>query len=381
MLLVLLAVEGVTVLQVRQLLTPHVFIGMVLIPPVLVKVASTTWRFARYYRGAPAYKRKGPPPVVLRLLGPVVVVLTVVLLASGVGLMLVGQSWLPLLLKVHKASFVLWFGAMTIHVLGHLGEVFRLAPRDWLRRTRREVTGAGLRQWLIAGSLVVGVLLGFLLVSRVGPWLRRRRTRVTNPGPSHSEVTAIRRSAGGQHRLERGPQRSQAPGGGLAGGLERAARERLDDLDVALDLRLGAARPQHHARQRQPEDQHVGPRHRGRAAGRAPVGQVQPAGHGLVTEGGRRCRPELAHDVRLVGRPQGELGGQVHAVRPLQVVINRKDRTALRFRPLRQLEHRQRGADSVLVAHHVADGVAEGLLVAEDETRPRHAGRPPGRST
>jgi hypothetical protein len=49
--------------------------------------------------------------------------------------------------------------------------VFRLAPRDWLRRTRREVTGAGLRQWLIAGSLVVGVLLGFLLVSRVGPWL------------------------------------------------------------------------------------------------------------------------------------------------------------------------------------------------------------------
>jgi len=38
----------------------------------------------------------------------------------------VGQSWLPLLLKVHKASFVLWFGATTVHVLGHLGEVFRL---------------------------------------------------------------------------------------------------------------------------------------------------------------------------------------------------------------------------------------------------------------
>jgi len=80
-------------------------------------------------------------------------------------------SWLTLLLKVHKASFVLWFGATTIHVLGHLGEVFRLAPRDWLRRTRRDVTGADLRQWLIAGSLVVGVLLGFLLLAKVGPWL------------------------------------------------------------------------------------------------------------------------------------------------------------------------------------------------------------------
>jgi len=125
----------------------------------------------RYYRGAPAYRRKGPPPVLLRLLGPVVVILTLVLLASGVGLLLVSPSWMSLLLKVHKASFILWFGAMTVHVLRHLGEVLRLAPRDWLRRTRRDVTGAGLRQWLTAASLVAGVLLGFLLLSRVGPWL------------------------------------------------------------------------------------------------------------------------------------------------------------------------------------------------------------------
>ena len=124
-LLVLLAAEGVTILRVRELLSPHVFIGVVLIPPVLVKVASTTWRFARYYTGAQAYRRKGPPPVLLRMLGPVVVILTLVLLFSGVGLLLVSRPWLPLLLKVHKASFVLWSGAMMIHVLGHLGEVFR----------------------------------------------------------------------------------------------------------------------------------------------------------------------------------------------------------------------------------------------------------------
>jgi hypothetical protein len=170
-LLVLLAAEGVTILRVRELLSPHVFLGVVLIPPVLLKVASTTWRFARYYTGAPAYRRKGPPPLPLRMLGPVVVILTLVLLFSGVGLLVVSRPWLPLLLKVHKASFVLWFGAMTIHVLCHLGEVVRLAPRDWLRRTGREVTGAGTRQWLIAASLVAGVMLGFLLLSRVGHWL------------------------------------------------------------------------------------------------------------------------------------------------------------------------------------------------------------------
>jgi hypothetical protein len=39
-----------------------VFIGMVLVPPVLLKVDSTGWRFARYYRGAPAYRRNRLAP-------------------------------------------------------------------------------------------------------------------------------------------------------------------------------------------------------------------------------------------------------------------------------------------------------------------------------
>ena len=170
-LLVVLAVEGATILRIRELISPHVFLGMLLIPPVLVKMASTGYRFARYYLGAPAYRRKGAPPILLRLLGPVVVILTVVLLASGVALLLASPAWSQQLLFVHKASFVLWFLAMTVHVLGHLAEVARLAPRDWLRRARRDVRGAGSRQWLIAGSLVAGVLLGLAMLSRVGPWL------------------------------------------------------------------------------------------------------------------------------------------------------------------------------------------------------------------
>ena len=48
--------------------------------------------------------------MLLRMLGPVVVILTLVLMFSGVGLLLVSGSWLPQLMKVHKASFVLWFG-------------------------------------------------------------------------------------------------------------------------------------------------------------------------------------------------------------------------------------------------------------------------------
>ena len=170
-LLVLLAAEGATILRVRPLISPHVFLGMLLIPPVLVKLGSTGYRLVRYYTGAPAYRRKGPPPVLLRLLGPVVVILTAVLLASGVALLLASPAWSAQLLFVHKASFVLWFVAMTVHVLGHLGEVARLAPRDWMRRARRDVRGAGGRQWLLAASLVAGALLGLAMLGRVGPWL------------------------------------------------------------------------------------------------------------------------------------------------------------------------------------------------------------------
>jgi hypothetical protein len=171
LLIVLLAIEGVTILSIRSLLGPHVFVGMLLIPPVALKIGSTLYRFLRYYQGAPAYRQKGPPPWALRMLGPFVVVITAVVLASGVALVLVGTPWRQRFLVVHKASFVLWFGAMTIHVLGHLADTARLASRDWIGSARRRVPKAGTRQWTLAASLVAGALLGWWFLSRVAPYL------------------------------------------------------------------------------------------------------------------------------------------------------------------------------------------------------------------
>src|SRR5487761_1574006 len=170
-LLVLLAAEGLTILRVRGLLSEHVFIGMLLVPPVLVKTGSTLYRFGRYYFGDPAFREKGPPPALLRLLGPFVVLLTFVVLATGIALLLVGPSQRSAMLTLHKASFILWIMAMTVHVLAHLVDTAKLAPRDWMRRTRRDVRGAGARQWTITASLVVGILLGLLFLGRVAPWL------------------------------------------------------------------------------------------------------------------------------------------------------------------------------------------------------------------
>jgi len=165
-LLVMLAAEGLTIPFIRPLITPHVVIGMALVPPVLVKLGSTGYRFVRYYTGALSYVRRGSPPALLRLLGPFVVVLTLAVLGSGIALLFAALRWRADLLLLHKASFVLWFGAMTIHVLAHLGDTARLAPRDWYRRSRHDIAGTGIRQWLLVAGIAAGVLLGVLFSAK-----------------------------------------------------------------------------------------------------------------------------------------------------------------------------------------------------------------------
>src|SRR5438270_12760936 len=79
LLLVLLAVEGVTLLGNRSLLTLHAFVGLVLVPVVALKLASTGWRMLRYYLRGEEYLRRGPPHLALRVLvAPVMVASTAI---------------------------------------------------------------------------------------------------------------------------------------------------------------------------------------------------------------------------------------------------------------------------------------------------------------
>jgi cytochrome c biogenesis protein CcdA len=171
-LLVLLAVEGATIIRVHSLLTLHVFIGALLVPPVLVKMSSTSWRFAKYYLGTAEYRHKGPPPVALRVLGPFTVILTAIVFVTGFLLLLGPASMRNEYLQLHRASFIAWFAVMVIHVLGHLGDMTRSSTKDWTRRTRQLVAGARARRVVLAASLVVGLGFALVIVSCVGPWLR-----------------------------------------------------------------------------------------------------------------------------------------------------------------------------------------------------------------
>jgi hypothetical protein len=150
-LLVLLAVEGATLFQVRRLLTVHAFVGMLLIPVVLLKLASTGWRMLSYYRGADEYVRRGPPPLFLRaLVAPLVVLSTIVLFGTGVVLLVRDQTY-GTVVGLHKASFVVWLGATGVHVLAHLPTMMRgLGAR---------IRGVTFRLAVVASAVLAGVVV------------------------------------------------------------------------------------------------------------------------------------------------------------------------------------------------------------------------------
>ena len=173
-LLVLFAAEGVTILAVRQLLTFHFFIGMLLIGPVMLKAGSTIYRFVRYYTGVPDYRRKGPPAPLLRLLGPFVLGTSIAVIGTGVILGYAGSN-AGLWLFFHKAAFVLWFGVMTIHVLAYTWRLPRLIGAD-LRgragnRAREVLAGRPARWLLLTASVLAGLLLAVLSLRLAGVWL------------------------------------------------------------------------------------------------------------------------------------------------------------------------------------------------------------------
>jgi hypothetical protein len=172
-LIALLAVIGITLLRLRPLLSVHLFVGLLLIPPVLLKLASTGYRFVRYYTHNPVYRRKGPPPMVLRMIAPMVVVSTVIVFASGVALLFVGPSSRDTLLPIHKVSFIVWSAFFVLHVLGHLLELPRALRGDYspAARLTGDVTGRSGRVLSLAGVLVGGVVLAILLIPQFGPWL------------------------------------------------------------------------------------------------------------------------------------------------------------------------------------------------------------------
>jgi hypothetical protein len=179
-LIVLFTVLGVTILRIRQLIWLHLFLGLLLLGPVMLKLASTGYRFARYYLRDPIYRSKGPPVLALRAMGPLVVLSTVVVFVSGTVLLFDGPARRGTPLLIHKVSFIVWLVFMALHILGHMpamGHALRAA----------EDRGGVVGRWVaVVGAVVGGAVLAVVLIPHFGLW--------TAPGalPRHHHFSALR---------------------------------------------------------------------------------------------------------------------------------------------------------------------------------------------
>ena len=169
-LVVLLAAEFLTLLDLRDLLSVHMILGLVLIPPVLLKLGSTGYRMVRYYARSPAYRQEGPPLLPLRLLAPFLVVSAVTTFVTGVWLLALGHKS-DQVLFVHKASVIVFAVVFGIHLLAYGLRTFRTLRGAWHERPR--LPGAGIRSMLVASSLGAGIVLAVALSSAISAWQGR----------------------------------------------------------------------------------------------------------------------------------------------------------------------------------------------------------------
>lgn len=175
----LFVAELVTLVSLDRLLSWHIAIGVLLIPPALLKTATTGWRIIRYYTGASAYHRSGPPPIVLRMLGPLVVLTTLAVLGTGVILIVVGPraTFTPLAtmagqritwLTLHQASTIGWAVAMGLHVLGRLVPAVQLAVTPSRGMARHP--GGRIRTIVFLGTLMTGSVAAVIVLSLARSW-------------------------------------------------------------------------------------------------------------------------------------------------------------------------------------------------------------------
>lgn len=190
-LLVLLGIETLTTLALHSYLPEHIFLGLLLIPPVALKLTSTGWRFFRYYTNSTPYRLEGPPRLLLRLLAPLLVVSTLTLFGSGVALIMVGHGGGPLL-QLHAVSFAVWGVLIAIHILAYLTRVLLVGLADWRRHAAVGVAGDGSRRAALLGALLAGVILALATYPAQDAWLDQRHDHRHGDAAAHAPASGRR---------------------------------------------------------------------------------------------------------------------------------------------------------------------------------------------
>lgn len=156
-LFVLLVGIAITVLYVQRLLFAHYIVGLLLIPPVALKLLSTGYRFARYYMHDRDYRLAGAPPFLLRFgVAPMLVLSTLSVFVTGIELWLVGLRFGSVWMTAHTVSAVVFVIAAGLHLIGHVRRSAAAALEDVAVRSSPDVST---RRSIVVGALILGAVL------------------------------------------------------------------------------------------------------------------------------------------------------------------------------------------------------------------------------
>ena len=165
---VLLVAIALTVIRLPEQLPLHYLVGFLLIPPVALKLASTGYRFARYYLGGAADGRPDPPPALFRfIVAPLLVASTVGVFASGLELWAFGLAYGQAWTTAHTVSAVVMVLSGSAHVMGHLRRSAAAAVEEVRASAPR---GASVRRSIVIGSLVLGLALAVASLLYASPF-------------------------------------------------------------------------------------------------------------------------------------------------------------------------------------------------------------------
>ncbi|HLJ32709.1 MAG TPA: hypothetical protein VKU38_03615 [Ktedonobacteraceae bacterium] len=171
-LLVLILIELVSSANLHSLLPIHIFVGVLLVGPLVIKLGSTGYRFLRYYSGSSAYVRKGPPRLPLRMLAPLLLVTTLVVIGSGIGLVVTGPAQAGLLLPMHNLSVLVWLSMIAVHIFAYIWRTLQLVTDDWRKPSDKILQKAcWLRCGVNLGALLIGAVAALLLFPGTTPWV------------------------------------------------------------------------------------------------------------------------------------------------------------------------------------------------------------------
>lgn len=180
LLLALFTVEVGTVFDLGHFLNWHIVVGMLLVPLALLKTASTGWRILGYYTWNASYRSAGPPPMLLRLLGPWVVLATLATLGSGIALVALGPTasrtgFLTIsgyhldAVGVHKIVAAGWVMVIGLHVAGRLIPALRIVTTSWLGGPH--IPGGISRLTVIVTTLVIAAFIAGFVLGLSNQWI------------------------------------------------------------------------------------------------------------------------------------------------------------------------------------------------------------------